>query len=153
MKSSFLAPVTRLLSRLKYTQKFVLISLFFILPLAGFYPLVEQHQARIRDYGTLEFYGTLYLRPLQNLLQDVQAHQRRLQAHLAGGASSADVAEVQAQIDQDFRDLKAVDQTYGVALKSGGIMRQSATPEGLETEWDGLKAAALNLSETDSQAR
>lgn len=153
MKSSFLAPITRLFSRLKYSQKFALISLFFILPLAGFYPLVEQHQARIRDYGTLEFYGTLYLRPLQNLLQDVQAHQRLVQARLAGGASSAAVAEVQAKIDQDFRDLQAIDQQYGGALKAGAILRQGATPEGLETEWDGLKAAALNLSESDSQIR
>jgi len=135
----------RMLDRLTYPQKFVLISLLFIVPLAAFFPLINQQRENIRKYGTYELNGTRYLRPLQHLLQDVQRHEQMARAVRAGQATTTELAAVQSQIDKDFIDLSTVDTQHGAALQSS--MRASD----LAANWRALKPNVLSLSETDHQ--
>src|SRR5262245_26089128 len=92
------APFWRVLDRLSYPQKFVLISLLFIVPLAAFFPLIYQQSENIRKYGTFELYGTRYLRPLQNLLRDAQQHEQLSRAVRAGQSNNTELSSLQAQI-------------------------------------------------------
>lgn len=71
---SRLAAVAAFLHRLKYAQKFVLISLLFLVPLGvSLYLLVREQNIAI-DFGRKELEGTYYLRPLRELLEDAQRY-------------------------------------------------------------------------------
>ncbi|HEY9726277.1 MAG TPA: SpoIIE family protein phosphatase [Chroococcales cyanobacterium] len=60
-------PAIAVMNRLKYPQKFALISCLFILPLGlAMYLLISEIQTRI-DFANKEKLGTLYLRPLRRL--------------------------------------------------------------------------------------
>jgi methyl-accepting chemotaxis protein len=146
------APLLRVLDRLTYPQKFVLISLLFVVPLVAFFPLIYQQSENIRKYGTYEWYGTFYLRPLQDLLQDIQQHQQISQAIRAGESAQADLLAMQSQIDQHLTDLRQVDQSYGVALQSTAL-KFGISVSTLETQWVALKTNVLTLSDAGSQTQ
>jgi len=75
VRRGVLARITRLLDRLSYPRKFVVISLLFLLPLIAFYPLVNEQLQRIENYGRQELRGTDYLYALDHVLNDVQIFQ------------------------------------------------------------------------------
>src|SRR5689334_14399174 len=97
----------KLLGRLTYPQKFGLISLLFILPLLSFLPIVLELNANLDQYGRKELEGTLYMRPLEDLLQSVQAHELVVEEFIDGQASEDELAAVQAQVDANFQSLQA----------------------------------------------
>src|SRR5258707_2813756 len=98
-----------LLSRFNYPQKFGLISLLFILPLLSFLPIVRELNSNLDQYGHKELEGTLYLRPLEHLLQDVDAHEFAVEEFItAGGKGTNDeISGIQARIDDDFKALQS----------------------------------------------
>ncbi|MBW4508995.1 MAG: SpoIIE family protein phosphatase [Scytonematopsis contorta HA4267-MV1] len=60
-----------MLNRLKYPQKFFLISCVFILPISLLmYLLITEIQSR-SDFAKKEIYGNTYLRPLRELREDI----------------------------------------------------------------------------------
>ena len=129
--------LTSFFNRLKYPQKFVLITLLFVLPLFAFYPLVNQQNQRIQNYGVKEFYGTQYLLPLEHLLRDAQHY------NLAMNGSSANqlsVAQAADQVEKDFQELKQVDEQYGAALQT------SSSLINLNAEWQSLKSSPASAA-------
>jgi putative methionine-R-sulfoxide reductase with GAF domain len=131
------SPLIAFLNRLKYPQKFTLITLLFVLPLAAFYPLVAQQNQRIENYGAKEFYGTQYLRPLQYLLRDAQQYELIVNG---SNASSVSLDQAQAQIEDDFQALQQIDKQYGAVLQT------SAGQADLNVEWQALKANASTMA-------
>src|ERR1044071_9770457 len=74
-----LAPAVAIMNRLKYPQKFALISLIFAIPLATvMFLLISEINDRI-DFAQKEIIGDAYLRPLRKLLEHVP--QARALAH------------------------------------------------------------------------
>jgi len=130
------SPLIALLNRLKYPQKFTLITLLFILPLAAFYPLVAQQNQRIQNYSAKEYYGTLYLRPLQQLLRDAQQYQLTADGSLSLNISTD---KTQAQIDSDFQELEQINGQYGTLLQANTALAE------LESEWRDLKTNASTM--------
>jgi sigma-B regulation protein RsbU (phosphoserine phosphatase) len=64
-------PAILMLNRLKYPQKFFLISCVFILPISLLmYLLITEIQSR-SDFAKKEIYGNTYLRPLRELREDI----------------------------------------------------------------------------------
>jgi methyl-accepting chemotaxis protein len=143
MKRLF-APLTRLLARLQYAQKFVLISLLLILPLTSFYPLLMQVFTRIDQYGTRELYGAEYLTPLQHLLQDVVRHEQTYRDLLTGRTTTNDVADRQNAVDTDLKQLRDVDGRYGAIL---GVQTRL---DSLEQQWQQIK---INLRDMPTDER
>jgi len=131
------------LGKLTYPQKFVLISLLFVAPLTAFYPLVSDQTTRIDQYGWKELYGTLYLRPLQHLLRDIQQHKLKAEEYLGGTVTPAELAEAQSRIEADFQALQTVHQQYGAALQ------MSTEPNDLSAKWQTLKASTPTLSQAE----
>ena len=122
------------LHRLKYPQKFTLITLLFVLPLAAFYPLVAEQNQRIQDYGVKEFYGTLYLRPLEHLLRDAVQYEL-----IMNGSGASPISPMQAQIESDFQALQQIDGQYGAVLQA------SARSADLAAEWRDLQETAATM--------
>ncbi len=136
-KPTLTRPLTGWFNRLSYPQKFILITLIFLLPLVAFGPLINDQIVRIDQYGTKEYYGTLYLRPVQHLLQDVQRHQQAVATKVLG--SNADLNGLQSQIDTDFNDLETVDREYGQVLSTGTEVAD------LRKQWQDLRASVTTL--------
>lgn len=131
-------PLRNIFNRLSYPQKFILIALIFMLPILAFGPLVYDQIVRIDQYGTKEAHGTLYLRPLQRLLQDIQRHEQAFVLS-AAGADTGDLSGIQSQIEADFTALDAVDGQYGQEFNTG---TQVASLKG---QWQTLKGSIAGL--------
>jgi serine phosphatase RsbU (regulator of sigma subunit) len=130
------------MNRLSYPQKFTLISLLFVLPLAlVMFLLVSEIENGI-DFARTEVAGDVYLRPLSKLLQDLPEHNRLAYAYLAGDVSvrRGDLLGIQSQIDDDVRSLESMDQRLGVLLKTSGRF------DALRTNWQDLKDKLVSLS-------
>ncbi|MGQ0604881.1 MAG: HAMP domain-containing protein, partial [Anaerolineales bacterium] len=134
-------------SRLSYPQKFTLISLLFVLPVAAFYPFVADQIARTQQFGYSELYGAYYLRPLQGLLQEVQAHARLDRAYRNGNATLTQLTSVRERIEQHLQQLDEVQARYATTLKvttqAGDIQRRW---ERIKTRFD-----TLTLSESGDE--
>src|SRR5688572_8221460 len=81
-----LMPARALMDRLKYPQKFLLISVLFLLPLAVvMYLLLSEINERV-DFAQREIEGDRYLRPLRKMQENIW--ESRL---LATGYTAGDV--------------------------------------------------------------
>lgn len=128
----------RWFSRLSYPQKFILIALIFLLPLVAFGPLVFDQIVRIDQYGTKEQHGTLYLRPLQRLLQDVARHEQVIALNAAADRTGG-LDALETQIDKDFNDLEEVDGLYGREFSTSGQVAS------IKSQWQSLRADSASL--------
>lgn len=138
------------LMRLRYPQKFVLISLLFALPLAVvLFLLVSETSARLNNYGYQEKYGVEYLRVTRRLMQDIQEHQQLTDSDLRTGASglATQISQQRTTITQDFAALEQVNNQYGPTFKSNEAVRA------LQQDWQALigNAQPLSLTASDEQ--
>ena len=110
-RSGLLAPARAVLDRLKYPQKFALISLLFILPLGVvMYVLLSEFNDRIR-YASREMEGAQYLRPLRALQGHAGQSLFIVTAYGGGDVTlRPDLIRQQALIDEDFKALARVER-------------------------------------------
>ena len=118
-------PAIALMNRLKYPQKFLLISLVFILPLAlvlNF--LITELDSRI-EFTQKEIYGNTYLRPINQLWQNIPLRQFYLQQQfykdsLAIGeiTFTEELSKIEANIADGFSRLTELDTQMGKVLKT-----------------------------------
>lgn len=145
MKMLF-SPAISLMNRLKYPQKFILISLLFALPLAlVMILLIGEINSRI-EFAQKEIYGNSYLRPLRGLLEHTLENKMLADTYLHGDASlKAQLLSNQAKIDQDFAALAAVQQKLGPTLETTEQFNK------LQESWQSLKADLLSRNVTVSE--
>ena len=132
-------PAIALMNRLKYPQKFFLISLLFVLPLALVMNLlISELDSRI-EFTQKEIYGTAYLRPLNQLWQYIPQRQLILQRQFYKNAQSLKTAspsqelpELQKKIEQEFVKLTEVDRQLGQQMQAKERLRD------VRFKWQGL---------------
>jgi PAS domain S-box-containing protein len=145
---SFFKPAIRLMNRLKYPQKFTLISLLFVLPLAlVMFLLISEINVGI-EVAQKEIYGNAYLRPLRRLLQDVPQARMLAHAYLDGDTSRKPaLLEQQARIDADFAELAAANRRFG------NILAANERYDALQASWRLLKEQTPSLNVAASRDR
>ncbi len=104
-------------SRRSYSQKFTLIGLLFVVSLAGFIPMGRDQLERRENYGIKELQGTLYLRPLQALLVDLNKHHVLALRTVDDPDAAEELAAQQALINDDLAELAELDEKYGESLQ------------------------------------
>ena len=119
-------PAIALMNRLKYLQKFLIISLLFILPLAlvmNFW--LSEINSRI-EFTQKELYGNAYLRSLNQLWQYIPRRQLILQRQfyknslsLRPSSQLEELRDLQNKIDRGLTELANVDRQFGVVLQTG----------------------------------
>ncbi len=132
-------PAITLMNRLKYPQKFFLISLLFVLPLALVMNLlISELDIRI-ELTQKEIYGNAYLRPLNQLWKYIPQRQMILQRQfyrnsqsLDQSALSQELLDVQKEIEQEFVKLSEVDRQFGKGMQA------SKKLEDVKIQWQGL---------------
>src|SRR6266542_3698141 len=109
--SQLLSPAIALMNRLRYPQKFLLISLLFIVPLALVMSLLIAEVNTKADFAQKEQAGTEYLRGVRRLLEDALHEQAIAHAYMNGDAAlAAEFTRAQAQIDGDLAALGMLDR-------------------------------------------
>src|SRR5258707_3005345 len=113
MFAAVLTPARSLMGRLKYLEKFLLIVVLFVLPLATvMYAYITDANAQI-DFANSELSGTRYLRPLNALFADV------LHARLASqSGAAADLTTAQKAITTDMAAVAIVEGELGASLQT-----------------------------------
>ncbi len=127
------SPAIRLMNRLRFPQKFALISLLFAIPLAVIMVLlIIELSARV-DFASREQEGTAYLRALQQFSE--QTLQGMLLENEIQGAQAnpQDVLITRRKIDEAFAGLESYDQRLGARLGTHEKFQQ------LKESWFALK--------------
>lgn len=104
-------------NRRSYSQKFIVIGLLFVVSLAGFFPMGRDQVERRENYGVKELEGTLYLRPLQALLADLNKHHLLALQAVDDPGAAEELAAQQALIDDRLAELAELDEKYGKSLQ------------------------------------
>jgi signal transduction histidine kinase/DNA-binding response OmpR family regulator len=132
---SFFHPATTLMGRLKYPQKFMLIALLLLIPLAL---VMSQFLSKVNediDFSAREQLGLQYSDPLMQLFQDVQEHAALSAAVLKDATGFEELLDAsQAQIDDDIEVVDRVNRRLGDMLDTN-------------EEWETVKAAWLSLKD------
>ena len=134
-------PSIALMNRLSYPQKFVLISLLFILPLGLVMSLlIGEIDSRV-NFATQELHGIEYLRPLRQLLAAVPVARAT-----AGDSELEQHRAAQRQIDAIILDVARVEARYGDRF---GTSRRYAS---LLVDWQAIKSQPepRDLAATDA---
>ena len=131
----WLAPAVALMNRLTYREKFLLLSVLFLAPLALVLSFLASELQERGEFTRKETLGTRYLQPLMTLFRHTGEARllARDYAESVHGAEAA-LASKAAQIDADFSALAAVDREIGPLLKS------SERFASLEKSWRVVKA-------------
>jgi len=104
-------PAIALMNRLKYPQKFLLISFIFILPLSVLvYLLLSDTQGWI-NFTRKEVLGNAYLRPQRQLWLDIQRLQ--LLSYRDSDRHQPEIVQMKSQVASSFQALENIDRKIG----------------------------------------
>ena len=109
-------PAIALMNRLRFPQKFLLISLLFVLPLALVMALLILQINSNIELAERELDGTAYLRPARNLFQDALVNQILVQDYQNGRVTADEIARVRSRMDAEFNTLEQWDGQLGGKL-------------------------------------
>ena len=121
-------PAIALMNRLKYPQKFFLISLLFVLPLALVMNLLLSELDSRIEFTQKELYGIAYLRPISQLWQYIPRRQFILQQQLYKNTQKSDktlqtqtqeLLDLENKINQSYTTLSNVDRKLGRIVQTG----------------------------------
>src|SRR3979411_2700691 len=112
--------------RLKYAQKFVLIGLVLIAPLAFVVKSYLDQQSTQIGFSQKERVGVAYVKPVTELLARITAARATAVRLAAHQATPSALAAARAQIDSAIGSVDAAAKSSGATLS-------------LENEWTGLK--------------
>ncbi len=101
------APAIRIVNRLRYLQKFILISACFAVPIAvTMYLLIEKNINYWEDFTRKEAEGVQYISGIRKLLEDVQTHRALSMLSAAGDKKAFDLlSSNEAEAEADIREM------------------------------------------------
>ncbi|MBA3869648.1 MAG: response regulator [Anaerolineae bacterium] len=142
---AFFQPASRLMSRLKYPQKFMLIVILLLLPLVV---VLTQFLSKINediDFAAKERLGLIYNAPVLDFLQHIQRYSSLKTAILNGEQSfQSALADEEKAADQAAQTVDSVDQQYGDTLQT------SSAWAAIKGQWEILKKASPNMNPATS---
>jgi signal transduction histidine kinase/CheY-like chemotaxis protein len=147
LMKSFFNPATLLMGRLKYPQKFMLVALLLLIPLALVMSQFLSKTNEDIDFSSREQLGLQYTDPLMQLFQDALEHAALSNAVLKGATQFEEMlAEVQEDIDADVAAVDRIDRRLGATLEA------TEKWDVLKTEWETLRDTTLTLTVEQSDA-
>ncbi len=148
MLAKLLYPFTFVLSRLKYAQKFVLISILFAAPLALLFGLwITSTQEKIATTQK-EKVGLVQIEASMPFILSLQQHRGQANAYLNGGGADSEskLAEATTQANEH---AAAID----LAVQQSGLSGSVDAWQTLAGEWKTLEQQTVSLSAEESFTR
>ena len=116
---ALMSPAVALMNRLSYAQKFALIGLLLLTPLAVVSYLQVSLAGTSRDFNQKESYGVAYITPMREMLRQVQHHRLYYSAVLSGLPRYEDrLAQTRSKVDQAIVEIEAQEALYGTLLQT-----------------------------------
>ena len=137
------SPAIALMGKLQYWQKFLFISVFFMLPIGTItYFFVGEINTSI-DRAHSEQLGLNFVNSLRHLLQSVQQHRGMASAYLNGNENfKKPLAEKRDEIERDFAAVKFVTVEMESLLEAGAHLHDGDVHlADLKNEWFALERA------------
>ncbi|MDZ4684535.1 MAG: PAS domain S-box protein [Planctomycetaceae bacterium] len=146
MRMAF-APAVKLLDRLTYPRKFVLIALLFGLPL-GMVTLflVGELNERIA-FSAKERLGTEYLRPVEKFAADLRERRGLTWARAGQQNAPEELRRIEELLRRDVQDIDAVDRRLGATLRTTPLWNE------IKNQWLLLPGSGQEAAPVDSANR
>jgi methyl-accepting chemotaxis protein len=113
-----LFPAVKVMNRLKFSQKFLVIFLLFIIPLVSVLGFLLVDYQKQRQFTEKEMAGIEYNVKVFHLAQNIQKH-RGIMSNLIGGKKVEEqLKEKEAEMQQDIKAVDALDDKYVELLQS-----------------------------------
>src|SRR5579859_7059623 len=140
------APAVRLMNRLKFSQKFLMVGFVLVLPLGV---VLTQYLAQSNaslDFASKELLGLAYNRPLTTFLHDVEQFAGIVYVHAEGDDAlkskiASTMADQQAEVEDDMRAVDAAQASMGQTVAIGTRW------DDIKNEWNRVKIALPTLTE------
>ncbi len=139
------APAVMLMSRLRYWQKFVTLTILFTIPVGfALFSYITQIQQRIA-FAEKEIIGVQYISSVLSLLQNLQQHRGMASLYLNGEESFLPrLEEKKKNIEDNFLLIEARNQEFGKELGTADAARS------LRKKWAVLEKTFTQLTPKES---
>lgn len=148
MLTKFLYPFTFILERLKYAQKFLLISVLFAVPIAllfGFW--FSDTQSKIA-FAQSEQQGIAQIDKAVPFILSMQQHRGQANAYLNGGG-----ADIESQLKEAAAKTDESASVLNEAIEGSGMVESLSEWQQISQDWQTLKDETLSLSASESFER
>ncbi len=127
-------PAIRLMNRLRYPQKFLLVGLLLLLPLLLVMYEYIGAVNNVIDFASKEQLGLVYNAPVIKFLDDIQQHRGIASAYLSGDQSfKAQLSAKEADIEADIAAVDTVDARLGATLN------ETVSWKRIKSRWQNIK--------------
>jgi signal transduction histidine kinase/DNA-binding response OmpR family regulator len=142
---AFFNPAIRVMSRLKYPQKFLLTGLLLVLPLVVvMYQFLLQINKDI-NFASKEQLGLVYNDRVIDFLQSIQQHSLLSTGYLASDVSFKDpLVQSQQTVESKIAAVDSVDSQLGGTMGATDLWKK------LKEQWASIKARDLTMTLDDS---
>jgi serine phosphatase RsbU (regulator of sigma subunit)/molybdopterin converting factor small subunit len=142
--SRFFTPATDFMDRLKYPQKFALISVLFAAPLGVMMVMLFAQLQEQVNLSRRELQGTEYLKTLRQLW--ISLPQLEQTALATNQTSTPEISRLEAQVNNDLLSLDRIDRKLGPTLKT------TQQTQALQALWKKLQTNQQQWSPETRQA-
>ncbi|MES2205648.1 MAG: methyl-accepting chemotaxis protein [Pseudomonadota bacterium] len=137
----FLTPAYKILGRLNYPKKFLLVGIFSVLACS-----VTLYQMGATSYTAIEIaksesMGLRYAKPMAQIIDKIQAHRELSQTYLNGDKTNE--GTLKSYAEEINKRIKLVDDIQPVALK---YFDGRADWQALKTQWGDLQSQASTMN-------
>lgn len=140
---ALLAPGIRLFGRLRYTTKFLVISLIFTVPLLILSGALISNLSKDIRFLESEQNGVQYIMSLRQLIQHIPQHRGMTNAYLNGKTDLKNKILVKRSvINKKFQATLAIDSELSEALKTGNKLKL------LQEKWIQTRDTSMNMPAT-----
>ncbi|MDQ0115527.1 methyl-accepting chemotaxis protein [Paenibacillus harenae] len=109
----------KVMDRLRYTYKFILIGLLVLIPMSVMFYIFQDSMKGLIDFSQKEKLGVEYIVPVYGLISDIQQSRGLSHRYSKQDKSvSESLKEVRKQIEGELQQLKQMDARLGKELKT-----------------------------------
>lgn len=139
MGNTILSPVVKLMNKMKYGYKFLLIGLIFVAQISALmYCLINEMNDKI-EFAQKEKAGTEYIKAVIPFFVSVQEHQ--MYAYLSNNndnLAKEKIISKQKDVEKSIKNIDMIEQKYG------GVLISQEKWGMVKDKWQNVKAQSLN---------
>lgn len=142
------SPAVKVMNRLCYSQKFILLGLCLVIPLAVTLYLLIREAGNQIEFAEKERIGVEFTIATRYLIDDIQQHRGMSSGYLNGDQSFiSKIEDKDSQIKAHIAAIDALEQ------KNGHILKTAEQWQGIKAKWSALQAELFSLQAAESFVR
>ncbi len=140
LSSTFLSPAVALLNQLKFTQKFALIFIIYLIPMAYFVFALIADESKGVEHAKLERKGTQYMVKIRPLFEHMAQTRGMTNAYLHGKTALREkIMARRSMVDKELDDLVNIDTQLGNILQTAERVKR------IQNNWSNVIQNAFTM--------